>query len=855
MTTSAFVSERYPVALRAFHDGRWDEAARVAREILAVDAGQWPAWNILGVVAARSRRLDEAEQAFRTLLRLRPDDVETHHNLGSLLHEFGQLAAAEAAYRAALALKPDYGPTLTDLAGLLHRAGRLAEAEGLYRRALALAPERAELHHNLSVLLNQQGRRDEAEAVCRTALALDPAHAAARRHLERLARPTPPPASPSPPWTHYNAALADYRAGRIHAAEQTIRAALAQYPAWPDALNFIGVIAADTGRHREAEAAYREALRHKPDYANAHNNLGNLLKSLGRFQEAEAAYRQALVLEPGYADAYANLGTLLCDTGRWAEAEAAYRKALTLAPDYASAHNGLGNVFNHHGRLEDAEAAYRRAVAANPRHAHAYNGLGAVLKHRERFEDAAAAYRQALAIDPDHYFARNNLDGLLALICAWPEQAQSHAELRRRLQRGEMCGPPFVLLNCSEDGELLRRCAENYIRHTFPDSTPWRGGRPRHAKIRLAYISPDFSDHPVAQLLGDLIERHDRDRFEVIGVSIGPVTRDAWRERLERGFDRFLEGHARADPELAAQLRALDIDIAIDLAGHTQHSRPGIFAARVAPIQVNYLGYPGTSGAPFVDYLLADGFVIPEGDERFYSEQVVRLPTCCHPSAPREISDRVFSRQELGLPERGLVFCAFHNAYKIQPPLFALWMRLLARVEGSVLWLPRLNSVAQRNLQRAAAQHGIAPERVIFAAKLPRVADHLARYHQADLFLDALPYNAHTTAGDALWAGLPVLTCAGQTFAGRVAGSLLRAAGLPELVTDSLEAYEALALRLATHPEDLAALRRKLEANRTTQPLFDPDRFRRQIEAAYVGMWEIWQRGEEPRAFVVDKFD
>jgi len=315
--------------------------------------------------------------------------------------------------------------------------------------------------------------------------------------------------------------------------------------------------------------------------------------------------------------------------------------------------------------------------------------------------------------------------------------------------------------------------------------------------------------------------------------------------------DRFVDVRGATDPAVAQLLRDLDVDIAVDLMGHTAGGRAGIFAYRGAPVQVNYLGYPGTMGAPFIDYIIADPFLVPAGSERFYSEQVVRLPDCYQPNdTKRRIGERTPTRAELGLPARGLVFCSFNNSFKINPPMFDVWMRLLREVEGSVLWLLETSGVVKGNLRREAEARGVSGERLLFA---PRVAleEHLARHRAADLFLDTLPYNAHTTASDALWAGLPVLTCAGRSFAARVAGSLVHAVGLPELVTASLAEYEALALALARGPARLAELRGRLERNRLTAPLFDIERYRRHLEAAYETMWERHLRGEAPQAFNV----
>jgi predicted O-linked N-acetylglucosamine transferase (SPINDLY family) len=382
-------------------------------------------------------------------------------------------------------------------------------------------------------------------------------------------------------------------------------------------------------------------------------------------------------------------------------------------------------------------------------------------------------------------------------------------------------------------------------------SAAWTGGRYRHERIRLAYVSAHFRNHPMGHLMAALFEQHDRNRFETIAVSLGPNDRSAMRSRLEGAFEKFIEVERQSDHEVARMMREMEVDIAVDRTGFTTGARPGIFALRAAPIQVNYLAYPGTMGADFIDYLIADDTVLPREKRPSYAEKVVYLPdSYLVNDSGRRISEDMPTRSEAGLPDRGFVFCSFNNHYKITPRVFDAWMSLLRQVDGSVLWLLDGTATMRRNLWREAGAREIDPQRLIFA---PRITpeDHLARHRLADLFLDTLPCNAHTTASDALWAGLPVLTCAGTTFAGRVAASLLQAIGLPGLITGSLGEYESLALRLATEPPALKEIRQQLARNRAIRPLFDTDRFRRHIEGAYVEMWERHQRGESPASFAV----
>ena len=434
--------------------------------------------------------------------------------------------------------------------------------------------------------------------------------------------------------------------------------------------------------------------------------------------------------------------------------------------------------------------------------------------------------------------------------CRWDRLGVHARDLVRQVKEGRGIVEPFTFLLVSGDPAEQRLCAERCAARIPQAATPPPKRAP-DSRTRLAYLSGDFRNHAVAQLTAGLFELHDRSRFEVTGVSFGADDGSELRARIERGFDRFIDARTRSDAEVAATLRDLGIDIAVDMSGYMNLARPGILALRPAPIQVNFLGYPGTLGAAFMDYIVADRFLVPEQDAECYSERPVYLPdTYFVNDSKRPIAEDTPSRAELALPQDAFVFCCFNLTAKITPEVFSIWMRLLAQIPGSVLWLLEDNAGARRNLEREAQARGVDAARLVFAPRM-RTDRHLARQRRADLFLDTLPYNAHTTASDALWAGLPVLTCPGRTFAGRVAGSLLRAVGLPELIARDLAHYEALALELARDAARLAELRAKLERNRATAPLFDTDRFRRHIEAAYATMREIALRGESPRSFAV----
>jgi predicted O-linked N-acetylglucosamine transferase (SPINDLY family) len=471
----------------------------------------------------------------------------------------------------------------------------------------------------------------------------------------------------------------------------------------------------------------------------------------------------------------------------------------------------------------------------------------------KRYDDAAASFARARAIAPGLPYALSSQVWAELFACDWREIGLHVAQLRQQAREGQVPVSPFVLLAVTDSPAEQLQATQSYLAETHAGAQPPlpRRARPPGGRLRIAYISADFHQHATAALMTRLFELHDRRAFEVVGVSYGPDDGSPMRARLLRAFDRFVDVRHMTNEQAARQLADLGIDIAIDLKGHTEDSRMAMLAWRPAPVQATYIGYPATVGAAYVDYVLADRIVIPPEHQRFYTEKVVHLPGSYQVNDDQLMIDsRAPSRADVGLPADAFVFCAFNNAYKLRPDVFDVWMRLLAAVPGSVLWLQQNNAAMERRLRGYANARGVDPGRLVFAPKAP-LGEHLARHRCADLFLDTLPCNAHTTASDALRMGLPIVTCLGSTFAGRVAASLLHAAGLPELVTHTLEDYETLALKLARDPQMLAGLRARLEGNKATHPLFDSARTCRAIEAAYQAMWERHLRGEPPAAFAI----
>ncbi len=608
------------------------------------------------------------------------------------------------------------------------------------------------------------------------------------------------------------------------------------------------------GRAAEAEAHHRSALSWLPDFGGNHFNLGLTLQALGRNAEAADAYGEAARLMPRFAPAPCNQGVLLRALGRLEAAEAALRRAVSLDPTLVPGWLNLGAVVQGQGRGEIAAACYRNALALRPDLAEAHANLGLALKEEGRVADSLPAFERALAL------RLSDAGGILAQfvqqmrhLCRWDGLAERSAELAALVRDGATRQVhPWIFLGEGAGPAAELACARHYSEWRTQGIAPLpvrRDGGPRD-RLRIGYLSADYHEHATAALIAELIERHDRCRVEVIGYSYGPDDGGPMRHRLRAAFDRFVDLSAHSHPAAAARIREDAVDILVDLKGHTQKARPEIAAHRPAPVQAQWLGYPGTMGGSFIDYVIGDPLVTPLDRQPFYAERIAQLPLCYQPNDRRRPIGPPPTRAACGLPERGVVFCCFNAAYKITPALFDLWCRLLSAEPESVLWLLDSHPETAANLRREAVRRGVAPDRLVFAPRLPP-AEHLARYRLADLFLDTTPVGAHTTASDALWAGLPVLTVPGEGFASRVGASLLRAAGLPELAVGSLADYEATALRLARDPEGRARLKARLAAERHRAPLFDTDRLARALERAYATMWGIHAAGEPPRAFTV----
>jgi protein O-GlcNAc transferase len=823
----------YQQALALHRSGRLADAWALYQNALQLHQGHSKALHQLGVIALQTNHPEIGVELIGKAILLDPRSAVAHVNYGRANHQLQRYSAALASYDTAIALQPGFADAYNNRGIALAAMQSYEAAAESYDKAIALKPDHADAYNNRGAALSELKRYDAAIHSYDKAVALDSRHAIAFNNRGNAQCEL----------KQYEAALASYE--RATALE----------PGYVDAYNNYGNALRELKRYVDAVAGYDKAIALNPGHADAHCNRGDALRDLKQFAAAVASYDKgiacfdkAAALNYKHAIAFNNRGNVLGELRRYDAAIASYDEAIALKSDYADAYNNRGGALGELRRYEAAIASYGKAIAFKPDFADAYANRGNVFRETKQFESALADYDEALVLNPDFKFLRGMRLYTKLQICDWRDLEMEVAQLVARIERDEAVANPLCVLALSGSAALQLKAAEICVEEQCPlnPALPAVAGARsiKHDKIRIGYFSADLRDHPVSILAAELFEIHDRSRFELTAFSFGPDTQDPMRRRLENTFDRFIDVRTDSDEDIARLARSMEIDIAVDLGGFTQGCRPGIFAMRAAPLQVSYLGYAGTMGAEYIDYLIGDATVVPEADRSHYWEKIIYLPHSYLPNDSRRgIAEKVFTREELGLPESGFVFCCFNNSYKIAPQAFDGWMRILRQVEASVLWLSAVNPTAAGNLRQEAIKRGVGADRVIFAKRAAALPEHLARHRAADLFLDTLPYNAHTTAIDALWAGLPVLTHMGDTFAGRVAASLLKAIQLPELIAPNQERYEQLAVELATHARRLAELRDKLAENRLTTPLFDTRLFAKNLEAAYSAIHARYQDG------------
>ena len=776
--------------------GRLTEAAPLYRQVLLADQAHFDAHHMLGVLYAQQGEFLEAVKAIGHALKLEPRNQQALCNFGNVLRALGQRDEALACYDAAVCENRDDAVIWFNRGLLLAEIGRLPDALASYDRAIAVAPNHGEALFARASALGGMGRLDDALAASDATIVVRPDSAEAYNLRGSLL----------------------WRLGRYDAALDAFNIALSIAPGQADFLNNRGLALTALDRHEEALKNYDAALGARAGFAEALINRGNALASLQRFDEALDCHDRALALKPGHPDALANKAAVLATLQRFEESLAAYAAALERQP-------------------ANGKTRFNRGVA---------------LAHMQRFAEALEEFEAVLAAGMRHPHALSAAANAALNLCHWPKVKQFGEEITRAVAENAAVIAPFTLLGYSEDAALHLKCAKAWLADKGVQTPgPWGNAVLRgHEKLRIAYVSSDFGDHPVGHQLAALLEQHDRSGFEIHGVSLGLDNDSDIRARLIKACDQFHDIRLIGDRDAASLLRRLEIDIVVDLNGHTQYARPGLFGLRAAPVQVSWLGYPSTTGSAAIDYAIADAHALAFAAQPHFSEMIVHLPDSYFAPGDPPPAGASPSREEEGLPADGVIFSCFNQSWKIREALFEVWMRLLREVPGSVLWLKNHAPDVRARLEMEAQSRGVEADRLVWAKRAGRTR-HLARLGLADLMLDTLPYNAHATASDALWAGVPVITWLGKAFAGRVASSLLHAAGLPELVTRSLADYESLALKLARDPVSRGALRQRLLRDRAGMPFFDSRRHARMMEAAYRQMWRNAQAGAGPKGFAI----
>jgi protein O-GlcNAc transferase len=785
-----------------------------------------------GVALQKLNRMEEALISFDKVIELNPNDYEAFFSRGNALQELNFFDKALDNYIQTLKIQPDYAKAYYACGLSYQKLKRLNEALNSYCCAIEIDSNYFNAYNNRGAVLHDLNRFVEALNDFDKAIDLNPFDPEA--------------------WCNRGVTLQE-----LNYVEESISShdrAIELKPDYADAYFHRGFTFQKFKYLEKALANYNRAIEINSNNAKFYSNRGIIFYELHQFELAINDYDKAIILNSDFAEVFSNRGNALLELKNLDDALASFAQAIEINPDYAQAYSNRGNVLKDLNRFDEALASYDRAIEISPDCALAYSNLGSALKDLNRLDEALANYKKALELKPDHEYLLGEKLHTKMHICDWQDFETNIAKLLLLISEGKKSSSSFPVLALTDSLTIHRKVSEVWVndKHPFNTSLGFIPKKPRNKKIKIGYYSADFHNHATAYLMAELFEKHDKTKFELTAFSFGPDRNDEMRQRLVSAFDKFVDVRSKSDKDIALMSREMGIDIAIDLKGATKDERFGIFSYLAAPIQVSYIGYPGSMGAKYIDYIIADSTLIPLSSQQHYSEKVIYLPNSYQVNdRQRKIADKILTREELGLPNDSFIFCCFNNNYKITSKTFNGWLRILKAVEGSVLWLLEDNATAGINLRKEAQNRGINPNRLVFAKRM-KLPEHLARHRVADLFLDTLPYNAHTTASDALWAGLPVLTCIGESFASRVAASLLNAIELPDLITTTQAEYEAKAIELANNPAKLKAIKDKLERNRLTTALFDTPRFTKHIEAAFTQIYERYQADLPPDHIYID---
>ena len=803
---------------------QFETAATYYEKAIEIKPDYYKAHFNLGGVLQEQGKLKVSIDSFEKALSIKPDYAEAYNNIGSVFKELDQSDNAIRSFEKAIEIKPDYFEAYYNLGQTFQGLNNIDAAIKSYEEVLIIKPDFAELHNNLGVIYHGIDKIDSARKHLKDAVRIMPEFVEAYNNLGNVYKLINKP----------DKAIACY--------QKTI----AINPGLADGYFNIGVVLQEQKKIKSAISNYETAISLNPNYADAYMNLAHIMQDLMQFDEAVEIYQKVLMITKDNAEALTELGITYMHLGKSNASIESFKKALAIDSNLNLAHNGLGIVFHKINQLEKALISYEKAIFNNPEYAEAYLNLGNLMTDLDQLDKAVLNYQYAFDLNPEIDNIFGNLLHIKMHLCIWDDFYNDLEELIKKINNNERVITPFPLLALIDDPKIQRKNAEMYVNDKYPrnHNLPKLSHYSKHAKIRIGYFSADFREHPVSTLTAELYEIHDRGQFEIYAFSFGPDTQDAMNLRIKAGVDHFHNVHEMSDKDIAILSRSLEIDIAIDLGGHTKSARTGIFAMSAAPIQVHYLGYLGTMGTDYYDYLLADQTLIPMQYQQYYSEKIAYLPSYQVNDSTELTPKIIFTREDLGLPKEGFVFCCFNNTYKFTPSTFDSWAKILKQVKGSVLFLLVDTDIAKINLRKEIIQRGIDPKRLFFGERLAR-PEYLARYRTVDLFLDTHPCNAGITASDALKMGLPLITYKGESYQARIGASILNSINLPELITSSPEEYESLAIELATHPEKLKVIKDKLESNLSKAPLCNTRLITSDLESAFTMMYERYLKGLE----------
>ena len=698
------------------------------------------------------------------------------------LQTAGELEAALSLFAKVLTAEPKNAVALYSLAAIESGRKNFDKALKHIQPVTLSHPNFAQAHLAKSVILFNLGKYDDALKAVQKAIHLEPSLPNAKEHLETV------------------------KVGQGMTARPGAAMVTSDIPIDPKvhSLTQQGIALQGEAKHSEALEVFKQALQiNSKDFASLYS-MGISLGATGKKIEALESFTQAAEAAPHLALAHFAKAQSYADIGLADDAVICFDKAIEVDPSYTQAYTNKAALLQAIDRHHDALLTLVACVEVDPDNFTAFEGQGQLLGQFKQYDLSVNAFKRALQINPTYSYGEGHLMHARLSCCDWTDFEEARESIFQGIRDGKKACGAMTVMSITDDAALARQCIETYAKDKYGDPLfkLWNGEKYAHRRKRIAFISADFRIHPVGYLLIEMIENFNKEKFELTGVFTGaPDGSDLWK-RYRCAFDHYLDAKNMPSLELAKLLRAMEIDIAIDLSGHTEGTKLDVLSHRPAPVQMTYLGFPGTLGLPFIDYLIADPRIIPPESQQHYREKILYLPHCYLPRDTSVVPSPVTpKRTDFGLPEEGFVFCSFNHDYKINPPMFKIWMDLLKEVPGSVLWLMKLNESAQANLTKEAIKHGVDPARLVYATRVPRVEDHLARYRLAGLFLDTFPYNGHTTAGDALSAGLPVVTLCGNSFASRVAGSLMYDIGVNDLVSDNLQQYHDKALMFATNQD------------------------------------------------------